>query len=131
MVSYVKNGAKVPVGGSIDNAVMLYGVYEIVTATDINNINIVGNYFKELQTFKCTNLPTEASQNESQWRLRVESRLGPMSSHITQILTIASSGDTYRRIYDGAWGDWINEGADNLTSLTDSELLEVKNAFSL
>lgn len=85
----------------------LYGEVEIDSATDLNTMQTIGNYYKTATNFAVTNAPTGvAGDIQARFRLTVEKVLDSADSIILQILT-AITGESYYRIYGGvSWGDW-------------------------
>lgn len=85
----------------------LYGEVEIDSATDLNTMQTIGNYYKTATDFAVTNAPTGvAGDIQARFRLTVEKILDSADSIILQILT-AITGESYYRIYGGvSWGDW-------------------------
>lgn len=85
----------------------LYGEAEIDSATDLNTMQTIGNYYKTATDFAVTNAPTGvAGDIQARFRLTVEKVLDSADSIILQILT-AITGESYYRIYGGvSWGDW-------------------------
>lgn len=104
MVSYLQNGEKKIVGGSTEDAMMLYGIFPITEATDLNTLTSPANYYKEASVV-CTNAPAGAEGVTSKFRLNVSLGLGPSSSIIVQTLTLID-GTVYRRIYNSSWSAW-------------------------
>ena len=85
----------------------LYGEVEIDSATDLNTMQTIGNYYKAATDFAVTNAPTGvAGDIQARFRLTVEKVLDSADSIVMQILT-AITGESYYRIYGGvSWGDW-------------------------
>ena len=85
----------------------LYGEVEINSATDLNTLQTIGNYYKTATNFAVTNAPTGIADDiQARFRLTVEKVLDSADSIVMQILT-AITGESYYRIYGGvSWGDW-------------------------
>ena len=85
----------------------LYGEVEIDSATDLNTMQTIGNYYKTATNFAVTNAPTGITGDiQARFRLTVEKVLDSADSIVMQILT-AITGESYYRIYGGvSWGDW-------------------------
>ena len=85
----------------------LYGEVEINSATDLNTMQTIGNYYKTATNFAVTNAPTGITDDvQARFRLTVEKVLDSADSIVMQILT-AITGESYYRIYGGvSWGDW-------------------------
>ena len=85
----------------------LYGEVEIDSATDLNTMQTIGNYYKTATNFAVTNAPTGIADDiQARFRLTVEKVLDSADSIVMQILT-AITGGSYYRIYGGvSWGDW-------------------------
>lgn len=85
----------------------LYGETAISTATDLNTMRTIGNYYKASTSFAVTNAPTGVAEDvQAKFRLTVEKVLDSADSIVLQVLTTIT-GEIYFRIYGGAsWGDW-------------------------
>lgn len=85
----------------------LYGENAFTSATDLDTVTTVGNYYKARTDFAVTNAPTEISEDvQAKFRLTVEKMLHSTGDELRQTLT-AVTGEIYRRIYGGAtWGIW-------------------------
>lgn len=85
----------------------LYGEVEIDSATDLNTMQTIGNYYKTATNFAVTNAPTGIADDiQARFRLTVAKVLDSADSIVMQILT-AITGESYYRIYGGvSWGDW-------------------------
>lgn len=85
----------------------LYGEVEIDSATDLNTMQTIGNYYKTATNFAVTNAPTGITDDvQARFRLTVEKVLDSADSIVMQILTTIT-GESYYRIYGGvSWGDW-------------------------
>ena len=85
----------------------LYGEAEIDSATDLNTMQTIGNYYKTATNFAVTNAPTGITDDvQARFRLTVEKVLDSADSIVMQILT-AITGESYYRIYGGvSWGNW-------------------------
>ena len=97
----------------------LYGETAISTATDLNTMRTIGNYYKASTSFAVTNAPTGVAEDvQAKFRLTVEKVLDSADSIVLQVLTTIT-GEIYFRIYGGAsWGDW--EEITTASALTDA-----------
>lgn len=93
----------------------LYGENEIQSATDLNTLTTVGNYFKEGTTFAVTNAPAGLTTNSAQFRLTVEKSLAH-AGDTRQVITDMNDV-MYIRSFNGAvWSAWKKlEGVIELT----------------
>ena len=93
----------------------LYGENEIQSATDLNTLTTVGNYYKEGTTFAVTNAPSGLTTNAAQFRLTVEKSLAH-AGDTRQVITDMNDA-IYVRSYSGAsWSAWKKlEGVIMLT----------------
>ena len=93
----------------------LYGDNEIQSATDLDTLTTVGNYYKEGTTFAVTNAPAGLTTNAAQFRITVEKSLG--SAGDTRQLITDMSDVMYVRSYNGAtWSAWKKlEGVIEIT----------------
>lgn len=93
----------------------LYGDNEIQSATDLNTLTTVGNYYKEGTTFAVTNAPSGLTTNAAQFRLTVEKSLA-QAGDTRQVITDMNDV-MYIRSFNGAvWSAWKKlEGVIELT----------------
>ena len=83
----------------------LYGDNEIQSATDLNTLTTVGNYYKEGTTFAVTNAPAGLTTNAAQFRLTVEKSLA-YAGNTRQVITDMNDA-MYVRSYSGSsWSAW-------------------------
>lgn len=108
----------------------LYGEVEIDSATDLNTMQTIGNYYKAATDFAVTNAPTGvAGDIQARFRLTVEKVLDSADSIVMQILT-AITGESYYRIYGGvSWGDW--EEITTASAMTDAIEAQAQAIFSV
>lgn len=108
----------------------LYGEVEIDSATDLNTMQTIGNYYKTATDFAVTNAPTGvAGDIQARFRLTVEKILDSADSIILQILT-AITGESYYRIYGGvSWGDW--EEITTASAMADAITTQAEKIFAV
>lgn len=108
----------------------LYGEVEIDSATDLNTMQTIGNYYKTATNFAVTNAPTGIADDiQARFRLTVEKVLDSADSIILQILT-AITGESYYRIYGGvSWGDW--EEITTASAMADAIAAQAQAIFSV
>lgn len=108
----------------------LYGEVEIDSATDLNTMQTIGNYYKTATNFAVTNAPTGIADDiQARFRLTVEKVLDSADSIILQILT-AITGESYYRIYGGvSWGDW--EEITTASAMADAIAAQARAIFSV
>lgn len=83
----------------------LYGDNQIQSATDLNTMTTVGNYYKEATTFAVTNAPAGLTTNSAQFRLTVEKSLAH-AGDTRQVITDMNDV-MYIRSFNGAvWSAW-------------------------
>lgn len=89
------------------NAAMLKGMTAISSQTDLNDVTIIGNYYKSSTSIYVTNAPTGIdSETSAIFRLNVENGSDSTDKYIQTI--IKNDGTTYKRGYDGTnWSSWI------------------------
>lgn len=89
------------------NAAMLKGMTAISSQTDLNDVTIIGNYYKSSTSIYVTNAPTGIdSETSAIFRLNVENGSDSTNKYIQTI--IKNDGTTYKRGYDGTnWSSWI------------------------
>ena len=108
----------------------LYGEVEINSATDLNTLQTIGNYYKTATNFAVTNAPTGITGDiQARFRLTVEKVLDSADSIVMQILT-AITGESYYRIYGGvSWGNW--EEITTASAMADAIATQVQAIFSV
>ena len=108
----------------------LYGEVEIDSATDLNTMQTIGNYYKTATNFAVTNAPTGIADDvQARFRLTVEKVLDSADSIVMQILT-AITGESYYRIYGGvSWGDW--EEITTASAMADAIAAQAQAIFSV
>ena len=108
----------------------LYGEVEIDSATDLNTMQTIGNYYKTATDFAVTNAPTGITGDiQARFRLTVEKVLDSVDSIVMQILT-AITGESYYRIYGGvSWGDW--EEITTASAMADAIEAQAQAIFSV
>lgn len=93
----------------------LYGENEIQSATDLNTLTTIGNYFKEATTFAVTNAPAGLTTNSAQFRLTVEKSLA-QAGDTRQVITDLNDIMYIRSYSGGSWSAWKKlEGVIELT----------------
>ncbi len=108
----------------------LYGETAISTATDLNTMQTVGNYYKASTSFAVTNAPAGIAEDvQAKFRLTVEKVLDSADSIVLQVLT-ATTGESYYRIYGGvSWGDW--EEITTASAMADAIAAQAAKIFAV
>ena len=83
----------------------LYGENEIQSATDLNRLTTVGNYYTEATTFAVTNAPVGLTTNSAQFRLTVEKSLAH-AGDTRQVITDLNDIMYVRSYSGGSWSAW-------------------------